>query len=114
MIIYFRFTLPLLHINILNMFATAIPLFITSIRISLFVSSHQRVHRIGQTSQTYLHRYIMTGTIEAKIDKLRVERQENHFEDDLLEQRKHGIRAGGIDGGLDLSELDQLFSHATT
>ena len=69
-----------------------------------------RIHRIGQTSKTYVHRYIIENTIETKIDKLRMDRQENNFEDDLKEQKKHDIKAGGIDGGFDLSELHQLFS----
>jgi len=65
-----------------------------------------RVHRIGQTSKTYVHRYIVADTVEEKIDAIRMERQENHFEDDL---HQHSIKGGGIDGGFDVSELRQLF-----
>eukprot|EP00978_Attheya_sp_CCMP212_P022650 scaffold67905_cov34-Attheya_sp.AAC.1 len=52
--------------------------------------------------------YIVEDTIEMKIDKLRMERQENHFEDDVEEQAKHGMKAGGIDGGLSEAELRDL------
>jgi SNF2 family DNA or RNA helicase len=68
-----------------------------------------RVDRIGQTAQTFVHRYLIQDTVEEKIDKLRMERQEIHFEDDLREQKKHCIKGGGIDGGFDELELRQLF-----
>jgi hypothetical protein len=68
-----------------------------------------RVDRIGQTTQTFVHRYLIQDTVEEKIDKLRMERQEIHFENDLREQKKHCIKGGGIDGGFDELELRQLF-----
>ncbi|KAL7543822.1 hypothetical protein ACHAXR_013142, partial [Thalassiosira sp. AJA248-18] len=68
-----------------------------------------RIHRIGQASKTYVHRYIVANTVEERIDEIRMERQENHFEDDLQLQKKHSIKGGGIDGGFDVSELQQLF-----
>ena len=68
-----------------------------------------RIDRIGQTSKTFVHRYIVKNTVEEKFDRIRMERQENHFEDDLQEQKKHSIKGGGIDGGFDESELRQLF-----
>mmetsp|Transcript_20650 Transcript_20650/g.44862 ORF Transcript_20650/g.44862 Transcript_20650/m.44862 type:complete len:1793 (-) Transcript_20650:162-5540(-) len=68
-----------------------------------------RIHRIGQLSKTFVHRYIVANTIEEKLDAIRMERQENHYEDDLQEQQKHSIKGGGIDGGFDVSELHQLF-----
>jgi len=68
-----------------------------------------RIHRIGQSSKTFVHRYIVANTVEEKIDRIRVERQENHFEDDLQEQKKHSIKGGGIDGGFNESELQELF-----
>ena len=68
-----------------------------------------RIHRIGQKQKTFVHRYVVADTVEVNIDGIRMERQANHFEDDLLEQQKHGIKGGGIDGGFDVSELHQLF-----
>jgi len=68
-----------------------------------------RINRIGQKQKTFVHRYLIAGTVEVNIDKIRMERQSNHFEDDILEQQKHGIKGGGIDGGFDISELHQLF-----
>ena len=68
-----------------------------------------RISRIGQRQKTYLHRYVVDNTVEVNIDKIRMERQSNHFEDDILEQQKHSIKGGGIDGGFDVSELHQLF-----
>ena len=68
-----------------------------------------RIHRIGQKQKTFVHRYVVADTVEVNIDSIRMERQANHFEDDLLEQQKHGIKGGGIDGGFDASELHQLF-----
>jgi len=70
----------------------------------LFVSlSHSiainRIHRIGQNRKTYVHRYLIEGTIEVKIDKLRVEHQEDQLEDSINEAKKSTIRAGGVDGG---------------
>lgn len=75
----------------------------------LDVQAISRVSRIGQQQKTFVHRYVVDGTVEVNIDKIRMERQANHFEDDILEQQKHGIKGGGIDGGFDVSELHQLF-----
>jgi E3 ubiquitin-protein ligase SHPRH len=67
-----------------------------------------RIHRITHVLKTFIHRYVVAGTIEEKIDAIRMERQETNFEDDLQEQKKHSINGGGIDGGLDVSELRRL------
>lgn len=58
-----------------------------------------RIHRIGQTCKTYVHRYLIENTIEVKIDKLRMERQEDQIEDSVNESKKTAFNAGGIDGG---------------
>ncbi|KAL7442692.1 hypothetical protein ACHAXM_009134 [Skeletonema potamos] len=60
-----------------------------------------RIHRIGQTSKTYVHRYIVADTVEEKIDAMRVEREANHFEDDIIQERKDHF---------DQNEIDQIFS----
>ena len=68
-----------------------------------------RIHRIGQTRTTYVHRFLIEDTIEVKIDKLRVERQEDQLEDSINEARqKHDIEGGGIDGGFSREELQDL------
>lgn len=59
-----------------------------------------RIHRIGQTSKTYVHRYIIADTVEEKIDAMRVEREANHFEDDIVQERKDHF---------DQNEIDQIF-----
>ena len=46
-----------------------------------------RIHRITHVLKTFIHRYVVAGTIEEKIDAIRMERQETNFEDDLQEQR---------------------------
>lgn len=68
-----------------------------------------RVHRIGQTSKTYVHRYLIENTIERKIDQIRMERQEDQIEDSISEARKkHDVSAGGIDGGFSEKELEDI------
>ena len=63
-----------------------------------------RIHRIGQASKTYVHRYLIEGTIEAKIDKLRMEHQEEQLEDAINEGKHVAYKAGGIDGGFRSSQ----------
>ena len=63
-----------------------------------------RCHRIGQVRQTYLHRYLITDTIEEKIDGLRIQHQEDQLEDAITEGRKCSINAGGVDGGFSSPE----------
>ena len=70
---------------------------------SLDAQAINRIHRIGQTSKTYIYRYIMKDTVEEKIDAMRVEREANHFEDDIIvhqERKDH----------FDPTELDQIFA----
>jgi E3 ubiquitin-protein ligase SHPRH len=68
-----------------------------------------RIHRIGQKSKTFVHRYLVEDTIEMKIDKLRMERQEDQLEDSINQARKkHEIEGGGIDGGFSKEELQDL------
>jgi hypothetical protein len=60
---------------------------------------------------TDVHRYLVEETIEIKIDKLRVEHQEDQLEDSINEVRnKSAINGGGIDGGFRSQEelLDML------
>ena len=79
----------------------------------LDIQAISRIHRIGQTNKTYVHRYIMEGSVEEKIDALRMEHQEDILEDALLEAKTSELRAGGIDGGfhseaevMDLLKID--------
>uniref|UniRef100_A0A7S4JPA2 Helicase C-terminal domain-containing protein n=1 Tax=Odontella aurita TaxID=265563 RepID=A0A7S4JPA2_9STRA len=76
----------------------------------LDIQAVNRIHRIGQAQKTFVHRYLVQNTVEEKIDRWRMERQNNHFEDDLQEQKKHNIKAGGIDGGFSPSELHDLLN----
>ena len=68
-----------------------------------------RIHRIGQKSKTYVHRYLIQDTIEEKIDKIRVASYEDQLEDALNESRKkHDVSAGGIDGGFSHEQLQAI------
>jgi E3 ubiquitin-protein ligase SHPRH len=68
-----------------------------------------RVHRIGQRSKTYVHRYLIQNTIEMKIDKMRLESLDDEVEDALNESRKkHAVSAGGIDGGFSHEQLREI------
>ena len=68
-----------------------------------------RIHRIGQTRRTFIHRFLIEDTIEVKIDKLRMARQEDQIEDSIKKAReKHDIEGGGIDGGFSQEELQEL------
>jgi E3 ubiquitin-protein ligase SHPRH len=76
-----------------------------------------RVHRIGQTAKTYIHRYIIKDTIEEKIDAIRVERAitfENVEDEDSTviasKMAKGKIQAGGLDGGFTTEELNDVLS----
>ena len=74
-----------------------------------------RVHRIGQTSKTYVHRYLIRDTIEEKIDRIRMDRQDvQQMEESINETRqRRGVPAGGIDGGLSVDELQSVLASAT-
>lgn len=67
---------------------------------SIDAQAINRIHRIGQTSKTVVHRYIVSDTVEEKIDAMRVEREANHFEDDIVQERKDHF---------DQNEIDQIF-----
>ena len=72
-----------------------------------------RVHRIGQRSKTYVHRYIIQNTIEVKIDKLRMKKQDESFakgEDGISTKSKNQgmLGGGGLDGGCNEAELQEL------
>ena len=74
-----------------------------------------RCHRIGQTRQTVVHRYIVEGTIETKIDNYRKAHQwQDQIEDAIQNSRKCAIQAGGIDGGFSSKEelMDMLMGPA--
>jgi len=79
---------------------------------SLHVPILTQIHRIGQTSKTYIHRYIIEDTIEVKIDRLRAERQshdgEEEEEDAIKANSETTLRAGGLDGGFNENELQEL------
>lgn len=76
-----------------------------------------RVHRIGQTEKTYVHRYIIKDTIEEKIDAIRMERvatfENVEEEDSTFAASKHSqgkIQAGGLDGGFSAEELQEILN----
>ncbi|KAL3930887.1 MAG: hypothetical protein SGBAC_011567 [Bacillariaceae sp.] len=77
-----------------------------------------RVHRIGQTAKTYVHRYIIKDTIEEKIDAIRMDRQVT-YEDEgeatsisttTKSSKENKIPAGGLDGGFTSEELKEILS----
>lgn len=76
----------------------------------MFLSATARCHRIGQTRQTFLHRYLIEDTIEIKVDNYRTQHQQEQLEDAILDGRKCPIQAGGIDGGFSSKEelMDML------
>jgi hypothetical protein len=47
---------------------------------------------------------LIAETIEIKIDRLRMERQEDQLEDSINEGKRMTIKAGGIDGGFSSQE----------
>jgi hypothetical protein len=63
-----------------------------------------RCCRIGQTRKTTVWRYLVEDTIETKIDKLRLEHQQDQVEDAISAGRKSTFKAGGIDGGFQSQE----------
>jgi hypothetical protein len=67
-------------------------------------SAFNRTHRIGQTRKTFVWRYIVEDTVEVKIDKLRMEHQEDQLEDSINDRKKSIFNAGGIDGGFQSQE----------
>ena len=75
-----------------------------------------RVHRIGQTSKTFVHRYIIKSTIEEKIDEIRMERQavfenvegESSAAMITTKKVKDQIQAGGVDGSFTHEELKNV------
>mmetsp|Transcript_1662 Transcript_1662/g.3040 ORF Transcript_1662/g.3040 Transcript_1662/m.3040 type:complete len:98 (-) Transcript_1662:13-306(-) len=76
---------------------------------SMDAQAINRIHRIGQTSKTYIHRYIIEDTIEVNIDRLRVERQcHDGEEEDFAMKKNQTLSAGGLDGGFDENELKTL------
>lgn len=68
---------------------------------SIDAQAINRIHRIGQMSKTYVHRYIVADTIEEKIDAMRVERLANHFEEDVIQERTDHF---------DQMEVEQIFA----
>ena len=67
---------------------------------SIDAQAINRIHRIGQLSKTYIHRYIVVDTVEEKIDAMRMEREANHFDDDIIQEKKDHF---------DQNEIDQIF-----
>jgi len=67
---------------------------------SIDAQAINRIHRIGQTQQTYIYRYVVEDSVEEKIDEMRIKRETNHFEDDIVQDRKDHF---------DQTELDQIF-----
>ena len=49
-------------------------------------------------------RYLIQDTVEVKIDKLRMDHQEDELEDLISDGKKSIIKAGGFDGGFQTQE----------
>jgi len=79
----------------------------------IFCVLQKQIHRIGQTSKTFIHRYIIKDTIEVKIDRLRGERQIHEGEAEETHDKESTIlRAGGLDGGFNENELQELLEYS--
>ena len=61
-----------------------------------------RIHRIGQTKHTVVHRYLIKDTIEMKLEKIRLlnEGRNDALEDSTNSMRNSLFALGGIDGGI--------------
>jgi len=63
-----------------------------------------RCHRIGQTCETTIYRYLIQDTVEMKIHEIRQDHAGEQLEDSIGDGRKCAIQAGGIDGGFSSKE----------
>jgi E3 ubiquitin-protein ligase SHPRH len=82
-------------------------LFSPSCRSALDKQAINRIHRIGQTKRTFVWRYLIENTIEMKLDRMRLSRDDKEvLEDTLNSSRKKTslFSAGGIDGGFNSHE----------
>jgi len=77
---------------------------------SLDQQALSRVHRIGQTEKTFVHRYLIKETIEEKINQIRIFRQAHEIDDAPHRRSDHIISAGGVDGGFEIEELKDILS----
>ncbi len=77
---------------------------------SLDQQALSRVHRMGQTEKTFVHRYLIKETIEEKINRIRIFRQVHEPDEASRRRSDYMISAGGVDGGFDVDELKDLLS----
>ena len=77
---------------------------------SLDQQALSRIHRIGQTKKTFVHRYLISDSIEEKINRIRVFRQMHESQDQFDRAKDNLISAGGLDGELDIADIQALLS----
>eukprot|EP01084_Bolivina_argentea_P113557 202345_1 len=77
--------------------ATHVFLLEPSLNESIELQAIDRVHRVGQTKNTFVHRYFMKGTVEENILKERYIK--------LLNRKKKYIKNEGIDKGQNREEM---------
>lgn len=76
----------------------------------LDIQAINRVHRIGQTKKTYVHRYIVQDTVEEKIESRRREKQCSTRGEEQGDDEEDIVKKAGEFDGFTLSEIQELLT----